>query len=540
MEKRTLLAIVLMIVILTAYQYLMERRRPTPPAQPQQEKPAPVAPPKERRQIESIEESLPRLSSLPESSGEREIVVETDLLRVVVSSRGGRIKSWQLRRYLESGGRSVEMVGGSEGAEESVSLLTWSRNREANSGIYAANLKQLLLSPSQPQGTLTMRCITPRRLELTKSLTFYNEDYRVDVETRAKNLAHREQTVGFDLVWGPGIRGSGEKEKKNKDLKPATTLINGQCIEDKWDKIERPVEHEGEVSWTAIHDTYFCAALIPLQRGSRARLERMRGAGPVISLTSPEKRLSPGEVASESYSAFVGPKEIDRLTRLGFQMREIIDLGWFDFLARPALFFLKYTYKYLSNYGLAIIVLTILMRIILFPLTYKSFKSMQEMQRLQPKINMLRERFKEDSKRMNQELMELYRKHHINPLGGCLPMVPQIPIFIALYNALINSVELWRAPFLLWIKDLSAKDPYYVLPILMGASWVIQQAMTPTTGDPKQAKMMLLMPVIFTFMFLNFPSGLVLYFLVSNLLGIGQQYVMNRQLKAPSKAGKEA
>ncbi|MDH7500927.1 MAG: membrane protein insertase YidC, partial [candidate division NC10 bacterium] len=341
-------------------------------------------------------------------------------------------------------------------------------------------------------------------------------------------------------LWGPGIRGSEAQERKDKALKPVTTFINGQRLQDKWEKIERPIVHEGEVSWTALHDTYFCAALIPLQRGGRVRLERMREGGPVISLTFPEERIPPGGVAGESYSAFIGPKEIDRLSRLGFGMREIIDLGWFGFLARPALYFLKYTNRYLGNYGLAIIVLTLLMRIILFPLTYKSFKSMQEMQRLQPKINLLRERYKEDAKRMNQELMELYRKHQINPLGGCLPMLVQIPIFIALYNALINSVELWRAPFLLWIKDLSAKDPYYVLPILMGASWVIQQAMTPTVGDPRQAKMMLLMPVIFTFMFLNFPSGLVLYFLVSNLLGIGQQYLMNRQLKAPPKAGKEA
>ena len=536
MERRTLLAIALMVVILGAYQYYMEKNRPPVPSQPHREESAPPTSPEQGTQIELTEERLSRLS-LPQPTQEREIVVETDLLRVVVSNRGGLVKSWQLKRYLGADGTAVEMVGRKEGGDNSVALLSWSRNREARSGVYAAHPQRLLLSESQPKGTLTMRCVTGSGLEFTKSLTFYNDDYKVDVETRAENLSRKEQILSPDLLWGPGIRGSGETEKKERGLKPVTTLVNGQRIQDKWEKLGGAVEHEGAVSWTAIHDNYFCAALIPLEKGGRTRLEKLKEAGPVVSLVFPEKRLSPGEATSQSYSAFVGPKEIDRLTRLGFQLREIIDLGWFDFLARPALFFLKYIYNYLKNYGLAIIILTFLVRIVLFPLTYKSFKSMQEMQRLQPKINMLRERFKNDAKRMNQELMELYRKHQINPLGGCLPMVLQVPIFIALYNALINSVELWRAPFVLWIKDLSAKDPYYILPILMGASWLIQQIMTPTVGDPKQAKMMLLMPIVFTFMFLNFPSGLVLYFLVSNLLGIGQQYLMNRQLKISSKAG---
>jgi YidC/Oxa1 family membrane protein insertase len=475
----------------------------------------------------------------PPPAAEKVIAVESDLLKILITNRGGQIKSWQLKRYLEPDGSMVEMVGKNTGPHSSFALLSWSHDREANSGIYRTKPQQLLLSESQPKGTLVMQHTTGSGLELTKSLTFHNDDYKVDIETRVRNLSRREQTVSFDLLWGPGIRGRGEKEKKEQALKPVMTVVNGRRIQDKWEKMEGAVEHEGAVSWTAVHDNYFCAALIPLEKGGYSRVERLKEAGPVVSLVFPEKKLPPGESISQSYAAFIGPKEIDRLTRLGFGMREVIDLGWFDFLARPALFFLKYTFNYVKNYGLAIIVLTVLMRIILFPLTYKSFKSMQEMQRLQPKINTLRERFKDDSKRMNQELMELYRKHNLNPLGGCLPMVLQIPIFIALYNALINSVELWRAPLIWWIKDLSAKDPYYVLPILMGASWVIQQIMTPTVGDPRQAKMMLMMPVIFTFMFLNFPSGLVLYFLVSNLLGIGQQYLMNRQLKAPSKAGGE-
>lgn len=535
MNRQTLIAIVLMVAILMGYQYYMAKSRPPGPAeQKPQETPTP-APPERETPPELTPETLSRLASSSSRTHEVEILVETNLVRAVISTRGGRLKSWQLKKYLEPDGRPVEMAGKLGPAGDSLDLCTWSRSRETSLPVYRANSQQLILSGDEQKGTLTLVCVTPSGLELTKSFTFFQEDYRVDLETQAKNLSHQARSLTFDLLWGPGIRGHEGKEEKA--LKPATSLVNGQIVQDKWEKLDRAVEHRGDVSWTAIQDSYFCAALIPLGKGSWAQVEKMKDGGPLVGLVFPTKKLLPGEGASEGFSVYVGPKEIDRLTRLGFGMREIIDLGWFGILARPALYFLKYINEYVKNYGLAIIILTFLVRIILFPLTHKSLKSMQEMQRLQPKISMLRERFKDDSKRMNQELMELYRKHNINPLGGCLPMVLQIPIFIALYNALINSVELWRAPFILWIKDLSAKDPYYVLPILMGASWLIQQWMTPTTGDPKQAKMMLLMPVIFTFMFLNFPSGLVLYFLVSNLLGILQQHLLNRYLKVPSKAG---
>jgi YidC/Oxa1 family membrane protein insertase len=186
-----------------------------------------------------------------------------------------------------------------------------------------------------------------------------------------------------------------------------------------------------------------------------------------------------------------------------------------------------------GNYGVAIILLTVLVKILFFPLTQKSMTSMKQMQALQPQLNALRSKFKSDPQRFQREQMELFRKHRVNPMGGCLPMVVQIPIFYALYLTLQYSVELQGAHFLLWITDLSRKDPYYVLPILMGASMLGQQLMTPTVGDPRQARVMLIMPVIFTFMFLEFPTGLVLYWLVNNLLSMGQQYLIDRAAKRP-------
>jgi YidC/Oxa1 family membrane protein insertase len=188
---------------------------------------------------------------------------------------------------------------------------------------------------------------------------------------------------------------------------------------------------------------------------------------------------------------------------------------------------LRFIYSYTHNYGVAIILITVLIKIIFFPLSQKSFRSMNEMKKVQPYIKIIQERYKDDKAMLNQEMMKVYKEHKVNPLGGCMPMLLQVPVFIALYNALLVSIELRGAPFMLWIQDLSEKDPYYVTPILMGASMFVQQKMTPTMGDPLQAKMMQFLPLIFTFMFLNFPVGLVIYWLVNNVLTIAQQYYMN-------------
>jgi YidC/Oxa1 family membrane protein insertase len=210
-------------------------------------------------------------------------------------------------------------------------------------------------------------------------------------------------------------------------------------------------------------------------------------------------------------------------------LSDAVDFGFFGFLARPLLHVLKFFYGFLHNYGLAIILLTVIIKLIFWPLTQKSYTSMKGMQKLQPQMQKLREKYKNDKQRLNVELMNLYKEHRVNPLGGCLPMLVQIPVFFALYKTLLISIELRHAPFFLWIADLSAKDPYYVTPLLMGASMFVQQKLTPSTMDPMQAKLFLAMPIVFTVLFLNFPAGLVLYWLVNNLLTIGQQYLIYRQ-----------
>jgi YidC/Oxa1 family membrane protein insertase len=244
-----------------------------------------------------------------------------------------------------------------------------------------------------------------------------------------------------------------------------------------------------------------------------------------------------------TYTVYVGPKEPNALNAVNPALDRAIDFGWSHFIARPLLSLLKLSHAATGNYGLDIILLTVLVKLAFFPLSAKAFRSMNEMKKIQPQLEQLREQFKDDREKLNREMMELYRRNHINPLGGCLPMVVQIPVFIGLYQAFMHAIELRQAPFFGWIQDLSQPDrlgsmwlPLVdppgipVLTLLMGGTMVAQQAMTPMPGDPVQQKMMMIMPLMFTVMFVNFPAGLVLYWLVNNVLSIAQQYAQNKGL----------
>jgi YidC/Oxa1 family membrane protein insertase len=257
--------------------------------------------------------------------------------------------------------------------------------------------------------------------------------------------------------------------------------------------------------------------------------------------------LKPSSVSSNlgaevfNLGIYFGPKDIDRLNTLGHNLSEAINFGWFDIIAKPLLYLLKFLHRFVHNYGVAIIIVTIFIKIVFWPLAQKSAKSMKTMQKLQPKMAKLKEKYKNDKETLNKELIQLYKNYKVNPMGGCLPMLLQIPVFFALYKVLLQSIELRHAPFMLWINDLSAPDrlmipgvniPYLggipVLTLLMGLSMYLQQKLSPSSLDPMQARMMQFLPVIFTCMFVNFPSGLVLYWLINNLLSIAQQHYVNK------------
>lgn len=284
------------------------------------------------------------------------------------------------------------------------------------------------------------------------------------------------------------------------------------------------MELEGTVNWIGYTSKYFLAAIMPQDPSSTSNLAGVIEK-PNDSIVETAMKMKGGG----NFRVFVGPKEFDYLKKFNLQLDKSVDFGWFGVIARPLVQLLKFFNRYLHNYGLAIILVTILIKLVFYPLSQKSYQSMSKMKAIQPKIAKMKEKYKDDKARQQKEMMDLYRTHKVNPFGGCLPIVVQIPVFFGLYRGLMVAIELRHAPFFWWIQDLAAKDPYYITPILMGITMLLQQKMSPTTGDAMQAKMMLFMPIIFTFMFLNFPAGLVLYWLVNNILSIGQQYMVMKK-----------
>jgi YidC/Oxa1 family membrane protein insertase len=308
------------------------------------------------------------------------------------------------------------------------------------------------------------------------------------------------------------------------------SLVGEKVETIKVDKLSgSPQGYGGDTIWSGFETKYFLAAGVPLEGAADKILVSRTGDLIENKLETPFLTIEPGSSRAFNYLFYFGPRDIDILNSANHQLAKAIDFGFFSLLALPLLHVLKFFYSFVGNYGIAIVVLTILIKLLFWPLTQKSYASMKGMQKLQPEMQKIREKHKNDRERINREMMELYKTHRVNPVGGCLPMVVQIPVFFALYKVLLNSIELRHAHFGLWLTDLSAKDPYYITPLIMGATMFIQQKMSPTTMDPTQAKIFMVMPVVFTFLFLNFPSGLVIYWLVNNLLTILQQYFINRK-----------
>jgi YidC/Oxa1 family membrane protein insertase len=303
---------------------------------------------------------------------------------------------------------------------------------------------------------------------------------------------------------------------------------------------------EGQIKWIGLETIYFINSIIPKEVKHAGMILDERSDGIVYnSYLEPEVKIGKGTQAAYEYDIYFGPKSLKLLSQMNNGLDRSVNFGMFDFIAKPFLWLMNFIHDYIPNYGVAIIILTIIVKIILWPLGNKSYKSMNDMKKLAPLMKEIRDKYKDDKKKMNQETMALYKTYKINPMGGCLPMVLQIPVFFALYRMLYEAIELRHAPFFLWINDLSAPDrlfnfdihiplmqPPYGIPVLtliMGASMFLQQKMAPAPADPTQAKLMTFMPILFTFIFINFSSGLVLYWLVNNLLSMGQQYYVSKK-----------
>ncbi len=548
---RAFLAIIISFVILVGYQYFFVG----PAQQPAVEKSSTVV----EQQSQSAEAVAPAAAPAPviaaaapsqpvpaqlSSRAAAEVVVDTDLYTVTLSENGGVLTSFILKNYNEtnsndSQGEQLIKTSPEQGYPLSFS---WGSAFPRNT-LYTLDSKDVTFDEATGSAVVSMRAVNEAGLEIVRSYQFSRDKYPIKHSVTVKNTGGQALqgagglhqlnmpfgTLGKGSQWlfrGPAFyEEEGLQEFKLKEFK------------------EGPKTVQGSFDWVAYEGTYFMTGIIPEEK-SKSVTMNAQDELVSIDLVSALDTLAPGAEKTYKYDLFYGPKKLTLLKEIGFNLEKIINFGWFDVIAKPMLYLLNWLYNIFGNYGIAIILVTVILKALFWPITQKGLKSMKNMQKLQPKMVKIKEKYKDDAARMNQEVMNLYKTYKVNPLGGCLPMVLQIPVFFALYKVLLQSIELRHAPFMLWITDLSAPDRLYlgfdvpylgglpVLTLLMGASMFLQQKMTPTTADPTQAKIMMFLPIIFTFMFLNFASGLVLYWFVNNLLSIFQQYMINRQKKS--------
>lgn len=390
--------------------------------------------------------------------------------------------------------------------------------------------------------SVTLKATNQKGATLTKSYELQGEHF-VSAQYSLSFPEGTDRKQWGDLIVPVG--GQGYEYDYSDPLKAWEVVsyqdgsVTRKTLDDLKDLEGKKEVSKGKTGWLSFGNRYFTSVVVPQSSINPDVVflgnEEFQGAYlrfPVV-LKADQKSLDFG------FRYYFGPKDVDMLRPVP-GLTELIDYGMFAFLAHPLLWLLRFFYGLVHNYGVAIILLTVLVRLLFYPLSVKSYRSMKEMQKIQPQLKALREKYKDDMQKFNQEQIALFKTHKVNPMGGCLPMLVQLPVFFALYTVLSNSIELFHAPFVWWIQDLSAKDPYYIVPVLMGLSMVVQQKMTPTAGmDPTQAKIMMLMPVVFTFVMLSLPSGLTVYIFLSTLLGIIQQWSINRD-PSPKVAVAEA
>jgi len=548
LEKRLLLAFVLSLAVFIGWGAFMAQFQPPPKKQtntaksPEQPKvassgssSATTTPLTSRPQSDSQATTSPITTPAvpnPFPGDEKEIQVEAGEIHYVFSNKGGVLKHIYLPRFKNDDGDVIDLIDNPDNLTAALSLK--SNDAEITSilqnAYYEPSISSIVLGESNPEGVLTFTLKHESGLEVFREFKFHHNDYAVEIKTRITASPLASKNLQYSILLGPGMGGKISSQTDYIVFSGATVFNNNERIEHPPEDLNETAYHRGDLQWVAFQNKYFGSALVPVQ-GSKAGIVFKEKDQVFVGL----EYESVQSAATASHVFYAGTKELEILEEKGSHLVRMIDYGWFGnkfaFLVKPLLKVLAYFYGVTQNYGWSIIFLTIIIKLLFFPLTHKSFKSMKGMQKIQPYVKVIQERNKDDRQKMNEELLELYKKHKVNPVGGCLPMLLQIPVFIALYHALFFSIELRGAPFIGWITDLSVQDPYYVTPVLMGVTMFLQQKMTPSVGDPMQQKIMMFLPIVFTFLFISFPAGLVIYWTVNNMLTISQQYYIYKVLK---------
>ncbi|MBI3896118.1 MAG: membrane protein insertase YidC [Acidobacteria bacterium] len=531
-EMRVLLAFAISFLILILSQPLLVRRSATPPPKPLSE-----SSPTQGQSQSSAEKQVVTPSALPASpkqgESEEEITIEGDLYRVVFSTRGAVVKSWTLQRYRDQQNNPLELVN-PDATQFGNPLSLWVAEeplrQEINNALYVPSATGHLSAPV----TLTFE-YSSGQTAVRKQIAFTPDSYVVEVTTE---VASNGKAASHALAWRGGFGDMHDAAAQGYQLdvfyraEKVIRLNTGSL------KSEESVS-SGPFPFAGIEDRFFCVAFLPPEGMLRVTSFRHE-----ILVPEQKNRLSlgvavgSGDAPQNYFRLFVGPKEIDVLSQADPRLAELVDYGWFAFVAKPMFLALRWIHDHIvTNYGWSIVLLTVAINFLLFPLKIKSLRSAMKMQKLQPQLKAIQDKYKhlkmKDPKKqeMSRETMELYKKHGVNPIGGCLPMLLQIPFLYGFYKVLIVSIEMRQAPWIWWVRDLSAPEsiPIKVLPLLMCGTQFILQKMSPaTTPDPRQQRIMMLMPLMFLFFFWNLSSGLVLYWLTGNVVGIAQQWYINR------------
>lgn len=539
-ERRLLLAIVLSMAILFVTPFIYQQLYPPPEQPPAIAEPESLSPPEPAQPFQptdsasSIEAEEPTPSPLETVAVEgeaREVTVENDQLILTLDTRGGVITSIQLKDYRDAAGGHVQLIPQEPSGQPrllSVRLADELLDSIARSAVFRIE--------GDPPAALP----APATLELRFSAQGLSLQKRISVPARGYDIGvlSAVQREGVDLshrvYLGTGI-GSLEKESLGDFLYPSVAYHQGGSVTRYYegDLSSGAVQLETGFHWAGIDSKYFSYLALGDGVFRSLRMEShafQRSEGEAFALLGAEL----GVQGAAEFKLFAGPKQAEILTEIDPSLSGAIDYGYVSVLVRPLLFCLKLLNESIQNYGWSIITLTFLISLALFPLRFKQMASMQKMAALQPKLRSIQDKYKrlkrDDPRRqqMNAEVMGLYKEHGVNPLGGCLPLLPQMPILFAFYRMLDVSIELRDAPFMLWIQDLSKPDPYYITPIVMGLTMVAQQKMTPAVGDPAQRRLMMILPLVFTLFFLGFSSGLVLYFLFSNAFAMMFQFGLQK------------
>lgn len=562
MDKRTVLAVVLSLTVLFAYQIFFAKPHLPPAVVPAEEQTQPTeqiaAKQPDASAVMAAAKPAAKKKTVQKEDLPKDIRIETENYIAVFSTRGAALKSFQLKKYREectkcfqdiwpqiknfaTGNKKavpeksdalIELVDVREDMPYPLALtFPESLNDISADSVYESKAIRLGMTQNKDAQQLVFSR-TFDQISVEKIYTFNSDNYSITLDVKISNLTNEPLTQIPYLNWyeyvdpmknidrysnfGPVAYVSNTiKHKKVEDLSTESTL-------------------GPDVSWGGFERKYFMVVMIP-HDPSLTSMNMSKNAGNMVSINlKGAKNIIPAHQSSSlKYNLFIGPKDYTLLKKEELSLEEAIGFDSYipglKWLSIGLLMFIKFLHQYVGNYGIAIVLLTILIKAVFWPLGNISYRSMKEMQKLQPQITTLREKYKDDQAKLGQETMALYKSHKVNPFSGCLPILIQIPVFFGLYKTLLYSIELRHSPLFWWIQDLSAKDPYYITPIIMGASQFIQQKMTPSTGDPNMTKIMLIMPVVFTFIFLNFPAGLVLYWLVNNILSIGQQVYINKK-----------